>query len=138
MLIPLIDRDKKSEKAIPMNKSYAPPKIVPVIIRDYSLTLGKKQYEKTRFSETKIVTILQSNEAGRTVKDICREHGISEPTFYNWKAKYGGMEVSEIRRIKDLETENAFIEHKNGSMRRELLNPYLFHSLNEVRCLSKE
>ena len=94
--------------------------------------------KKTRFSETQIVTILQSHEAGRTVKDICREHGISEPTFYNWKAKYGGMEVSEVRRMKDLETENAFIEHKNGSMRRELLNPYLFHSLNEVRCLAKE
>ena len=91
--------------------------------------------KKTRFSETQIVTILQSHEAGRTVKDICREHGISEPTFYNWKAKYGGMEVSEVRRMKDLETENAIIEQKNGSMRRELLNPYLFHSLNEVRCL---
>ena len=91
--------------------------------------------KKTRFSETQIVTILQSHEAGRTVKDICREHGISEPTLYNWKAKYGGMEVSEVRRMKDLETENAIIEQKNGSMRRELLNPYLFHSLNEVRCL---
>jgi putative transposase len=89
----------------------------------------------TLFSETQIVTILQSHEASRTVKDICREHGISEPTLYNWKAKYGGMEVSEVRRMKDLETENAIIEQKNGSMRRELLNPYLFHSLNEVRCL---
>ena len=89
----------------------------------------------TLFSETQIVTILQSHEASRTVKDICREHGISEPTLYNWKAKYGGMEVSEVRRMKDLETENAIIEQKNGSMQRELLNPYLFHSLNEVRCL---
>ena len=67
--------------------------------------------KKTRFSETQIVTILHSHEASRTVKDICREHGISEPTFYNWKAKYGGMEVSEVRRMKDLETENAFVEH---------------------------
>jgi putative transposase len=119
-------------------ESYATPKIVQVIMKDYSLGFGEFQYEKTLFSDMQIVTILQSHEACRTVKDIYREHEIREPTFYNWKAKYGGMEVSEIRRIKDLETENAFIERKNGSMRRELLNPYLFHSLNEVRCLSKE
>jgi putative transposase len=45
------------------------------------------------------------------VKEICREHGISEPTFYNWKAKYGGMEVSDVRRMKDLEDENARLKH---------------------------
>lgn len=60
-----------------------------------------------RFTGTQIVTILQSHEAGRTVKDICREYGISEPTFYNWKAKYAGMEISEIRRMKDFETKNG-------------------------------
>jgi putative transposase len=45
------------------------------------------------------------------MKEICREHGISEPTFYNWKAKYGGMEVSDVRRMKDLEDENARLKH---------------------------
>lgn len=63
--------------------------------------------KKKRFTETKIVSILHQQEAGKTVKDICREHGISDATFYNWKAKYGGLEVSEVRRIKDLEEENS-------------------------------
>jgi putative transposase len=63
--------------------------------------------KKTRFSETKIVSILHQQEAGKAVKEICREHGISEPTFYNWKAKYGGMQVSDVKRMKDLEEENS-------------------------------
>ncbi len=74
----------------------------------------------TLFSETQIVTILQSHEASRTVKDICREHGISEPTLYNWKAKYGGMEVSEVRRMKDLETENARLKHIVANLTLEI------------------
>tara|TARA_R110001599_G_C12143212_1_gene650792 strand:- start:862 stop:1131 length:270 start_codon:yes stop_codon:yes gene_type:complete len=61
---------------------------------------------KSRFTESQIVQILKSVEAGRTVKDVCREHGISDATYYNWKAKYGGMEASDIRRLKDLEDEN--------------------------------
>jgi putative transposase len=61
---------------------------------------------KTRFTETQIVKILKEVEAGRTVKDICREHGISDATYYNWKSKYGGMEASDIKRLKDLEEEN--------------------------------
>jgi putative transposase len=61
---------------------------------------------KSRFTESQIVQILKSVEAGRTVKDVCREHGISDATYYNWKAKYGGMEASDIRRLKDLEEEN--------------------------------
>jgi putative transposase len=50
--------------------------------------------EKTRFTETQIVSILKQNEAGRSVKELAREYGISDATFYNWKAKYGGMEAS--------------------------------------------
>jgi len=63
--------------------------------------------KKSRFSETKIVSVLARNERGEKVKDLCRELGISDATFYNWKAKYGGLGVSELKRIKDLEQENA-------------------------------
>ena len=63
--------------------------------------------KKKRFTETQIVSILHQQEAGKSVKDISREHGISDATFYNWKAKYGGMELSDVKKIKDLEEENA-------------------------------
>jgi putative transposase len=62
--------------------------------------------KKTRFTEEQIVKILQQQEAGIKVGEICREHGISDQTFYNWKARYGGMTVSEVRRMKALEAEN--------------------------------
>lgn len=61
---------------------------------------------KSRFSETQIVKILKEAEGGRMVKDICREYGISDATYYNWKSKYGGMEASDIKRLKELEEEN--------------------------------
>ena len=60
---------------------------------------------KSRFTESQIITILKAVEAGRTVKDICREHGVSEATYYNWKSKYSGMEASDIKRMKDMESE---------------------------------
>ena len=63
--------------------------------------------KKTRFTETKIVSILKKQEAGIRIAEICREFGISQATFYNWKAKYGGMEVREVKRLKELEAENA-------------------------------
>lgn len=63
--------------------------------------------KKKRFTETQIVSILHQQEAGKSVKDISREHGISDATFYNWKAKYGGMQVSDVKRMKDLEEENS-------------------------------
>ena len=64
--------------------------------------------KKTRFTETQIVAILQKQETtGAKVSDICREHGISDATFYNWKAKYGGMESSEVARLRAIEDENA-------------------------------
>ena len=59
-----------------------------------------------RFSESQIVAILKQQDSGQTVAQITREHGVSEATFYNWKAKYGGMQVSEVKRLKDLEDEN--------------------------------
>jgi len=63
--------------------------------------------KKTRFTETRIVSIIKQQEAGLPTADICREHGISQATFYNWKAKYGGMEVREVKRMKELEVENS-------------------------------
>jgi len=62
---------------------------------------------KKRFTETQIVSAIKQQEAGVPVKDICREIGISDATFYNWKAKYGGMEASDVKRLKELEAENA-------------------------------
>ncbi len=63
--------------------------------------------KKSRFTESQIVTILKEADAGMKVDDICRQHGISSATYYNWKAKYGGLDVSELKRIKELEAENA-------------------------------
>ena len=62
---------------------------------------------KRRFTEEQIIGILREQEAGGTVKEITRRHGVSEQSFYRWKAKYGGLEVSEVRRLKELESENA-------------------------------
>ena len=63
--------------------------------------------KKVRFTETQIISILKQQEAGISVKDLAREHGISEATIYNWKAKYGGMDANELKRMKDLEEENG-------------------------------
>jgi len=60
----------------------------------------------SRFSEEQIIGILREQEAGAKTLEVCRRHGISDATFYKWKAKYGGMEVSEARRLKGLEDEN--------------------------------
>lgn len=62
---------------------------------------------KNRFTEGQIVAAIKKQEAGIPVKEICRELGISDATFYNWKAKYGGMEASDVARLKELERENA-------------------------------
>ena len=60
-----------------------------------------------RYTEEQIIAVLKEAEAGAKTKDLCRRHGISEATFYNWKAKYHGMTVSEARRLKELEQENS-------------------------------
>ncbi len=63
--------------------------------------------EQNRFTESQIVSILKQHEAGSKVMDICREHDISDATFYNRKAKYGGMALPQLRRLRELEEENA-------------------------------
>jgi putative transposase len=63
--------------------------------------------KKSNFTEAQIIAILKEGEAGVPVAQILRKHGISQGTYYNWKAKYGGTSVSELKRLKELETENA-------------------------------
>jgi putative transposase len=63
--------------------------------------------KKSRFSEEKIIAILKELEAGVRAPELARKHGVSEATLYNWRARYGGMEVSQLRRLKELEAENA-------------------------------
>jgi len=63
--------------------------------------------KRSRFSEEQIIGILREEESGETTADVCRRHGVSTATVYKWKAKYGGMDVSEARRLKTLEDENA-------------------------------
>ena len=62
--------------------------------------------KKSRFSEEQIIAVLKEHQAGIAVADICRKHGISDATFYNWRSRYGGMEVSDARRLKALDEEN--------------------------------
>jgi putative transposase len=63
--------------------------------------------KRSRFTEEQIISVLREQEAGMKVSDLCRKHGISEPTFYAWKSKFGGMSIPDARRLKQLEEENA-------------------------------
>jgi putative transposase len=63
--------------------------------------------KRSRFSEEQVIAILREHEAGVKTAELCRKHGISEATFYNWKAKFGGLDVSEAKRLKALEDENG-------------------------------
>lgn len=62
--------------------------------------------KKSRYTEAQIIKVLKEVEGGRQVKEVCREYGISDATFYNWKRKYGGMEASDLKKLKALEEEN--------------------------------
>src|ERR687891_1972486 len=89
--------------------------------------------KRSRHTEEQIIAILREQEAGAKTADVCRKHGISDATFYKWKAKFGGMEVSDARRLKVLEGENAklkkllaeamldnaMLKEKNGDARRQ-------------------
>ena len=74
---------------------------------------------KSKFSESKIVTLLKEAEAGRKVSDICREHGVSSATFYQWRSKYGGMEASDIKKLKELQEENEKLKRMYADMALE-------------------
>jgi len=63
--------------------------------------------KKSRYTESQIIAVLKDVDAGRKVEEVCRQHGISSATYYNWKSKYGGMEASDVKRLKELEEENA-------------------------------
>ena len=75
--------------------------------------------KKSRFTETQIVAILKEADAGMLVKDVCRKHGISDATYYNWKSKYGGMEASDLKRMKELERELSQFKRMYADMALE-------------------
>ncbi len=76
---------------------------------------------KSRFSEEQIVKIHRHHENGLKVAEICRQHGISEQTYYRWKSKYGGMEVSEVKRLKELEPENRRLKQLIGEKELDIV-----------------
>ena len=84
--------------------------------------------KRSRFTEDQIIGILKEHEAGAKTADLARKHGVSEATLYNWKAKYGGMEASEAKRLKQLEDDNAKLKKQlaeavlDASALRELLS----------------
>ena len=75
--------------------------------------------KRTRFTETQIVAVLKEADSGIPVKDLCRKHGISDATYYNWKSKYGGMEASDLKKMKDLERELGQLKRMYADMALE-------------------
>jgi len=75
--------------------------------------------KRSRFTETQIVSILKEADAGMAVKEICRKHGISDATYYNWKSKYGGMEASDLKHMKELESELSQYKRMYAELARE-------------------
>ena len=74
---------------------------------------------KLKFNESQIVSFLKEAEAGRKVSEICREHGVSTATFYQWRSKYGGMEASDMKRLKELQSENEKLKRMYAEMALE-------------------
>jgi putative transposase len=75
--------------------------------------------KRSRFTETQIISILKEADAGVLVKDICRKHGISDATYYNWKSKYGGMSASDLKRLKEMEQELSQLKRMYADMALE-------------------
>lgn len=76
--------------------------------------------KKTKFTESQIVKILSEQEQGKPVAEICRAHGISQPTFYTWKSKYGGADVNTLKRLKELEAELSRYKRKVGEQAMDI------------------
>ena len=103
--------------------------------------------KRSRFSEEQIIGILKEHEAGVSVADLCRKHGVSDASIYKWKAKFGGMEVSEAKRLKTLENENARLKRlladamlDNVALKdllaREIPQPrQVDHHCNDRKCI---
>ena len=75
--------------------------------------------KKTRFTENQIIAMLKEGEAGITVKQICRKHGISDATYYDWRSKYGGMSASDLKRLKETEQELSQLKRMYADMALE-------------------
>ena len=75
--------------------------------------------KKSRFTESQIVAILKEADAGLKVRDLCRKHGILDATYYNWKSKYGGMNASELKRVREVEAENAKLKRMYADLALE-------------------
>jgi putative transposase len=79
--------------------------------------------KKSRYTDTQIIAILKQNEAGISVSDLCREHGMSQASFYQWRSKYGGMDASLMKRMKELEDENRRLKkmYAEEKLKQEIL-----------------
>ncbi|MCB1241090.1 MAG: transposase [Verrucomicrobiae bacterium] len=75
--------------------------------------------KRSRFTESQIVAILKEADAGVKVTDVCRRHGISQPTYYSWKSRYGGLGVSELKRIKELEADHSKLKRMVADLAME-------------------
>jgi len=75
--------------------------------------------KRSKFSENQIISILKAVEAGRTVREVCRENEIAETTYYKWKQKYGGMQASDIKRLRELEEENRKLKQMYADLSLE-------------------
>lgn len=89
--------------------------------------------KKSRYSEAQIIKILKEAEGGISVVEICRQYGISQGTFYNWKSKYGGMDLSMLKRVKELEQENQRLKkmYADSKMDNEILRESLEKKFDE-------
>lgn len=77
--------------------------------------------KRSRFAEEQIIQILNEAQAGMKVEELCRKHGISGPTYYNWKSKFGGMTISEAKRLRALEAENSKLKRLVGELSLDII-----------------